>query len=1186
MLPQPLRYCLLLSAITVASIHAEPAPDFQREIRPILSNKCFHCHGPDQDERKGGKEGSGGLRLDTEEGSRAALDEGFSIVPGAPEKSAVIERITTDDRDDVMPPRKMGKPLTAREVGLLKRWIASGAKYANHWSYDRPIRPKVPEISDIGFQLPVTWTNPIDAFLLQRLEKEHLLPSPEADRHTLIRRVTLDLTGLPPTLEEVDTFLADTAPGAYERLVDRLLASPSYGEHWARMWLDLARYADSAGYADDPPRTIWAYRDYVINAFNRNLPFDQFTIEQIAGDLLPGATEEQLIATAFHRNTMTNNEGGTQDEEFRNAAIVDRANTTMAVWMGTSFACAQCHTHKYDPITQAEYYKVFAFLNNTADADKKDESPLLSFFTNEQNQQRAKWEKELAALDGKFKTAVTTQAAAAAKWARAFPAQLDWRAPESPAWKAESGATFEPQADGAVLVPKGGAKKDTYTLEVPVAAAQKLNALRLETLPHDSLPAKGAGHAAGNFVVTRVRAAVAPPEGFAGPVARFVRIELPGKSRILQLAEVQVFSGGVNVALQGAAKQTDGFGGAIAGRAIDGNTAGEWERASVAHTTERDNPYWEVDLKQDTAIERIAVWNRAELGERLAGFRLVALDAKRQPVWEQTGDPAPKPSASFAVNGSREIAFADVSADFTQPNFDPKLVLTDAPPKDEKKGPRRGWAVGGQPARPHTLTLLVSKPVELPAGGKLVVTIEQQSKYDAHALGSFRVVTTDDARVTEHLRTPGDVLAALATPEVERTDAQRARIADRYVRTIAPELKAERQQLATLRKQIDGLTANTVPILRELPAEQRRKTNVHIRGNYLSLGGEVTEGVPAVFHPLPPDAPNDRLALARWLVDENNPLTARVIVNRFWEQLFGIGIVRTSEEFGAQGELPEHPELLDWLACVLQSPKAQTTNTQHSTINNQLGLGWDMKAFVKLLVTTNAYRQSSKTTPEVLERDPDNRLLARGPRLRLSAEAVRDQALAVSGLLSKKMLGPSVRPPRPELGLKAAFGRMMDWETSPGEDRYRRALYTEARRTSPYPSMSTFDAPSREVCTLRRDRTNTPLQALVTLNDPVYVEAAQALARRMNAASTGVKEKARFGFRLCLSRPPSDAELDRLVRMHAEALTLYQADTKAANDMATNPLGPVPAGADIAELAAWTTVANVLLNLDEILMKR
>ncbi len=1149
---------------------AAAAPDFQREIRPILSNNCFHCHGPDQDERKGGKEGSGGLRLDTEEGARAALDDGFfSIVPGAPEKSAVIERITTDDRDDLMPPKKTGKKLTAREVDLLKRWIASGAKYANHWAYDKPQRPPVPEISDLGFQLPsVTWTNPIDAFLFQRLEREHLTPAAEADRTTLLRRVSLDLTGLPPTLEEADTFLADTVPDAYARLVDRLLASPAYGEHWGRMWLDLARYADSAGYADDPPRTIWAYRDYVINAFNRNLPFDRFTIEQLAGDLLPEPTEEQLIATAFHRNTMTNNEGGTPDEEYRNAAVVDRTNTTLAVWMGTSFACAQCHTHKYDPITHHEYYRAFAFFNNTADADKKDESPLLSFFSAEQRQQRTQWEAELAALDAKFKDAGTKLAAGAEKWAHAFPAQLDWRAPQMPAWTAQSGAVLEPQPDGTVLVAQNSAKKDAYTLEIPIAAAQKLSALRLESLPHEALPGKGAGHGGGNFVVTRVRAAVAPPEGSAGPVARFVRIDLPGKSKILQLAEVQVLSGGVNVALQGEAKQTDSFSGAIAGRAIDGETAGEWEKASVAHTTEGDNRYWEVDLKQDYPIQRIVVWNRAEIPERLAGFRIAALDANRQPVWEQAGNTAPQPSATFAVNGAREIPFAEVSADFTQTGFDPKLVLVEAAPKDARKGPEKGWAIGGAATKPHTLTLLATKPVELPAGAKLRVTIEQQSKHDGHTLGHFRVSTTDDARVAEHLRTPSEVIAALAAPEAERTPAQRDRIADHYVRTIAPDLKAERQQLAALQKQIASITANTVPIFRELPAEQRRKTAVQIRGNYQSLGDAVTEGVPAAFHPLPQDAPMNRLTFAKWLVDEANPLTARVVANRFWEQLFGIGIVRTSEEFGAQGDLPEHPELLDWLATEL------------------VRLKWDMKGFVKLLVTTHAYRQASKATPDLLERDPDNRLLARGPRLRMSAEVVRDHALAVSGLLSRKMLGPSVRPPRPELGLKAAFGRMMDWETSPGEDRYRRALYTEARRTSPYPSMATFDAPSRETCTLRRDRTNTPLQALVTLNDPVYVEAAQALARRMNAGSTDAKEKARLGFRLCLTRPPSDAESDRLIRMHGEALTFYKQDEKAANDMATNPLGPVPAGADVADLAAWTTVANVLLNLDETLMKR
>jgi hypothetical protein len=1153
---------LVALAFAVTGARAEMTTDFQREIRPILSNNCFKCHGPDEKERKGGKEGSTGLRLDTEEGSRADLDGSAAVVPGHPEKSELIARITTTDKDDLMPPIKSGKKLKPHEIELLTAWVKSGGKFAKHWSYEKPQRVEPPSVTE----------NPIDAFVRARLEKEGLKPQPEADRTTLIRRVALDLTGLPPTLEEVDAFVNDTSPDAYARLVERLLASPAYGEHWARMWLDLARYADSAGYADDPPRTIWAFRDYVIRAFNANKPFDQFSIEQLAGDLLPNPTEEQLIATAFHRNTMTNNEGGTQDEEFRNAAVIDRVNTTMAVWMGTSIACAQCHSHKYDPISQTEYFRMFAFFNNTEDADRKDETPVLSFFSDEQKTQRAALEADVAALDAKFKTPTPALLQASAKWARDFPINLDWQ-PLTPATlKSQSGLAMNIEPDGAVLVPATAAR-DTYTVDVPFGAARKITALRLEALPDDSLPGKGPGHAEGNFVVTRVRAVIQLPEGTKGPPARFVRIELPGKGKLLQLAEVQVFSGSENIALKGEAIQKSTFADAGAARAIDGNTTGEYAKGSVAHTADGDDPWWEVDLKSEQTIDRIVVWNRAELGERLAGFRIVALNEQRQAVWEKADNAAAPADIPFELNGGRDFKFSDAVADFVQADFDEDLVVTDVAPKEakrgkKKRGPQKGWAIGGSPGVAHHLTLLAAEPVTIPAGAKLVISIEQQSSSANHTLGHFRLRTTDDSRVTQSVQIPREVTATLGVPAEQRDEKQREQLTSYYVRELAPELAPDREKLAALRKQIDAITPNTVPIFRELGANQLRKTHVQLRGNYRALADEVTAGVPAAFPPLPPDAPMNRLTLARWLVDANNPLTPRVIANRFWETIFGIGLVRTSEEFGAQGEPPSHPELLDWLATELVRQK------------------WDVKKFLTLLVTSAAYRQSSKVTPELFERDPDNRLLARGPRFRMSAEMVRDQALAASGLFSRTMYGPSVRPVRPALGLAAAFGGGLDWQASAGDDRHRRALYTEWRRTSPYPSMATFDAPNRDVCTLRRNRTNTPLQALVTMNDPVYVEAAQALARRMTEGATMPAEQARRGFRTVLARTPSDQELQRLITLHDDALSVYKQDAKKAAEMATNPIGPVPPGADVAELAAWTTVAGVLLNLDETLMKR
>jgi hypothetical protein len=847
--------CLLLASSLVAADSAPNQIDFNRDIRPILSNQCAKCHGPDAKERKGGVDG---LRLDVREDAIADLGGYAAIVPGHPEKSGLVERINSRDDDERMPPKGSGKKLTPREIELLTRWIKEGAHYAPHWSYAKPNRPALPTIKQTNWP-----RSEIDHFILSRLEQEGLASSPEADAHTLIRRVSLDLTGLPPREEDVNRLLPlslrlsvslsqdggkerqrDGEKDWYEEYVDQLLDSPRYGEHWARAWLDLARYADSAGYADDPPRTIWPFRDYVIRSLNANKPLDQFTIEQIAGDLLSKPSEEQLIATAFHRNTLTNNEGGTQDEEFRNVAVVDRVNTTMAVWMGTTMACAQCHSHKYDPISQQEYFQFFALFNNTEDADRKDENPILSQFTKEQERQKAAWQAEIKKLD-----------------------------------------------------------------------------------------------------------------------------------------------------------------------------------AELA----KDSP------------------------ELLAGEK----------KWEE--------------------------------EFPPEEV--------------------------------------------------------------------------ELLATPEKILKLLETAAEDRTEAQKAELTRHYL-AVAPARRPQRQRLAQVKKQLaDMKPASTVPIMRELPEAKRRLTKLQHRGNYLDVGEPVTPGTPACF-PVLPDGPVNRLTLARWLVDENNPLTARVFANRFWEQIFGIGLVTTSEEFGSQGDLPTHPELLDWLATEL------------------IRLNWDQKAFLKLLVTSAAYRQSSRVTPDLLVRDPDNRLLARGPRVRLSAEMVRDQALAVSGLLSAKMYGPPVKPPQPTLGLNAAFGSAVDWQPSTGDDKFRRALYTTWRRSNPYPSMATFDAPNREVCTLRRDRTNTPLQALVTLNDPVYLEAAQALARRIAAGGSSPDERVAFAFRTCLSRPPHAGEVTRIVKLYEQSLVNFINDDAAAKKMATEPLGAAPEGTNLAELAAWTVVSNVLLNLDEMFMKR
>ncbi len=1013
----------LIFTPSVPRLKGAELPDFQREIRPILSNACYKCHGPDEAERKGGKEGSGGLRFDTEEGARAALDDGVAIFAGHPEKSEMVTRIKSKDADEVMPPPKSARKLTATEIELIERWIRGGGKYTRHWSYNRPIRPTLPKVSD------PSWTrNTIDTFILAELEKQHLHPQPEASRLILARRVSLDLTGLPSTPENADIFLKDRAPDAYERMVDRLLSSPAFGEHWARQWMDLARYADSAGYADDPSRTIWGFRDYTIRAINANLPFDQFTIEQIAGDLLPNPKDDQLIATAFHRNTMTNNEGGTNDEEFRNAAVVDRTNTTMAVWMGTSFACAQCHTHKYDPITNQEYFKLFAFLNNTQDADRRDESPIFSFLSEEQKAQRALLETELTKTEARLQSPPALVLGKMAQWAQSFPLKVDWIVPPPEIAEANSNIAMKINPDRSISVENNPSKTDTYRVELPVSIDGQITALRLESIPTDALPSKGAGYGDGNFVVTKISAKIV---------------------------------------------------------------------SSLTNTP---------------------------------------------PI---------------------EINFSEVYTDFSQAGWDARLVPSTTSSGPAKKGsPQRGWAVGGSVNKSHQITILTSSPTRLVAGSKVVVTIEQNSSMNQHTLGSFRLSVTTNPRVAEFLRATPELLAAFANPI-----AQRPYLLDFYTHEVDPEMKADSLKVVGLRKQIAGLPKITVPIQRELPVGQQRKTRVQLRGNYLALAEEVQAGVPEAFPPLPQGMPPNRLALAQWLVDPANPLTARVTANRFWEAIFGTGIVRTSEEFGAQGDLPSHPELLDWLATELVANR------------------WNVKQFLRLLVTSATYRQSSKVTPPLLAADPDNRLLARGPRFRLSAEMVRDQALAVSGLLSSKMYGPPVRPPRPSMGLSAAFGGGLDWQSSTGEDAHRRALYTEWRRTSPYASMTTFDAPSREVCTLRRNQSNTPLQALVTLNDPVYLEAAQALARRIISTPATTSDRVTQGFRLCLTRHPTAHEVQRIASLYEQALAAFKLAPDKAKNFATIPIGTAPSGTDLPELAAWTSVASMLLNLDETLMK-
>ena len=815
----PSKATLFLGVFLSAACAAEPI-NFSRQIRPILSENCIACHGPDEKGRKGK------LRLDDEQDAKRDRKGDFVILPGKPEQSELIQRIESTDPDDVMPPPKQHKTIAPAQLALLKEWIRQGAVWGRHWAYEPVVRPSVPKNGE---------ANPVDAFLAERQKQEGLKWSAEAAKHVLIRRVALDVTGLPPTPEEV----TQLAKATHAEVVAYFLAKPAYGEHWARQWLDLARYADSAGYPSDPGRIIWAYRDWVIKSLNKNQPFDQFAVEQLAGDLLPHATEDQIIATAFHRNTMTQNEGGTSDEEFRNAAVIDRVNTTYAVLMGTTMACAQCHTHKYDPITITEYFQSYAFLNQSADSDKRDEAPLHEIYPPGVKTQRDQWMKDSAAAEAAFK---------------------------------------------------------------------------------------------------------------------------------------------------------------------------------------KPDPTW------------------------LAGF-------------------------------------------------------------DE-------W--------------LAKKPK-----------------------------SADKA-----------LKAALDAPKEKRTKAQDNLLRQHYVRNVSAATKAQRAHADDLKRKIAQSAPVTVPIMKDLPADKRRKTFVQLRGNWQALGDEVGEGVPPSLARWEASYPKNRLGLALWIVSRDNPLTARVTMNRLWESVFGVGIVRSSEEFGSQGDLPLHPELLDWLAAEFVES------------------GWDTKKMLTLLLNTRAYRQASASVAQLNEKDPDNRFVARGPRFRPSGEMLRDQALAVSGLLSAKMFGPPVRPMRPNMGLSIAFGGSGDWQTSAGEDRHRRSVYTDTRRSTPYPSFATFDAPNRETCVIRRDRSNTPLQAFVTLNDPVFIEASQALARRLMKEGASDEARLRRAYALCLAREPDAAELATLQTLLARALKDYRADAKLAEQMATQPLGPADKGTDLPALAAWTAVSSVIMNLDEFLMRR
>ena len=951
---------------------ADVTVDFTRDVRPILSNTCFKCHGPDDEAREAD------LRLDTLDGATRDLGGYQAITPGDPDSSEAVVRMLEEDESMHMPPPDSGLELTPAQVKTLIRWIRQGAKYDRHWAF-RPIsRPDTPAVRD------ATWCrNTIDHFVLARLEAAGTVPSPEADRRTLIRRVYLDLLGLPPTPKEVRQFLQDDTPAAYEKVVEQALASPHYGERWGRHWLDHARYADTNGYTIDSERTIWPYRDWVISAMNRDLPFDQFTIEQLAGDLLPEPTMDQLVATGFHRNTLVNQEGGVDAEQFRVETVMDRVDTTGAVWLGLTIGCARCHHHKFDPISQRDYYRLFAFFNSSADVNSV--APTVSVATPEQQARLDEFDQRIAAAKKGLATYDSRQAEQLPRELPDDGQPVAWKALEVGELTSAAGATFQRLADGAILVGGTNGDSDVYTVKAR-SALTGISALRVEVLTHPSLPKGGPGRAGnGNFVLNELE--------------------------------------------------------------------------------------------------------------------LVAGDSK-------------------------PVDWLHATADHSQRDYD----VTSAIDNDLATG----WAINvtsGQMNVNRTAQFMLRDVVNIPEGS-LVIRLRFGDKPAGYNIGCFRLSVTD-APLTKF----------------DLPDPQRAR------------LVAELKDLEMQRKKYAASIPTTM-VMREL--EEPRESFVLIRGDFLRHGEAVSPGVPEVLAQLPEtDRPYNRLDLARWLVCRDNPLTARVLINRIWMQYFGQGLVETENDFGVQGSLPTHPLLLDWLATELMES------------------GWSLKHIHRLIVGSATYRQSSHGRPDLVERDPANKLLARQVRLRVDAEIVRDLGLAVSGMLNQRIGGPSVRPPQPD-GVYAFTQRAATWKEATGPDRYRRGMYTFFMRSAPYPMLTTFDTPKFNVTCTRRVRSNTPIQALTMANDQVMVEMAQALGRRLVASRANDESRLALAFELCFARLPDEHERVVLTSYLEAQRAMHADDDEAARKFAGLSW---PEDVAVTEAAAWTAASRLLMNLDEFITR-
>ena len=1045
---------MLWGASATASFKVDESTiEFNQDIRPILSDKCFACHGPDEKKRLTK------LRFDTEQGAFADLGGGrFAIVPGNPQQSGLVNRITTDIEAQRMPPAYSGKQLTQAEIDTIRSWVSQGAKWQKHWAFIPRKRPQLPNLENSSWA-----RNGLDHFVLQRLEKEGLRPSPEADSATLIRRLTLDLTGLPPTPAEVDSFLTDSSPDAYEKVVDRLLQSPRYAEKMASRWLDAARYADTNGYQTDAERSMWRWRDWVINAFDQNMPFDQFTIEQIAGDMLPNATLDQKIASGFNRNHRGNGEGGIVPEEYSVEYVVDRAETTSTVWLGLTMGCARCHDHKYDPIKQKDFYKVFAYFNNVPERGRAfkygNSAPFIPAPTPTQLQQLGQLEAKLAEAEEQFAALDSEIEESKRIWETSLAQStiLDW--------SFDQDLLLRYPFDGALAGQPSGFK-DKKPVQIRL----------LDGMPH--------------FVPGRLGAAAS----------------FDGK-RFLDAGDVAEL--------------------------------GFFDRFSFS--------VWVYPTAPDGPI----------LG--------------RNPDTPEVGDQGFKGYGLYLREGR-------VQLNLVTRWLDDSLRIETAEPLELNRWHHVAATYDGSRVADGTRIYINGQPSALNVRLNLL-------NQDFRLPNSLRIGGAgarrfsgliDEVRVYTEVLSPREVavisladsvneVAALppAVRSQSQTDKLRWCFLNQYA---APPIHKAWQKLQDLRRQKRELV-RSFPTVMVMHEGKTRDTFVLVRGAYDRPGEKVLPGVPSFLPQLQEGWDNNRVGLARWLVSPENPLTARVTVNRFWQMYFGVGLVKTAEDFGSQGEWPLHLELLDWLATEFVSNR------------------WDVKALQKTIVMSATYRQSSKLRPELLNRDPENRLLARGPRFRLPAEVVRDQALAVSGLLVEQVGGPSVKPYQPA-GLWSDLAGGEDYQRGEGSDLYRRSLYTFWKRTSAPPSMTTFDSGQRETCSVRQERTNTPLQALNLMNDVTYVEASRVLAQRMmEEGGQTPAERIAFAYKVVTARTPKSSEGGILLEGFQHYLRDYQSDRGAALKLVSQGEYPRNLALDVAELASYATVASLILNLDQAITK-